>query len=53
MSPDFLTGWYEIPEDIFFSFPVTMGPPGYWTVVQDIELSDENKLKLLDIVAVS
>ncbi|CAL1539603.1 unnamed protein product [Lymnaea stagnalis] len=36
-------GWYGVPPDIFFSFPVTMDPKGYWHVVQDIFLTSETK----------
>ncbi|XP_063424072.1 putative malate dehydrogenase 1B [Mytilus trossulus] len=36
-------GWYNIPDGIVFSFPVTMVSKGYWNVVQDIELSEEMK----------
>ena len=41
-----VSGWYDIPEDIVFSFPVTLDPKGYWNVVQDITLNDETKAKL-------
>lgn len=36
-------GWYNIPDGMVFSFPVTMVSKGYWNVVQDIELSEEMK----------
>jgi malate/lactate dehydrogenase len=38
-----LIGWYDIPDGVVFSFPVTMHPKGYWNVVQDIELTEEMK----------
>ncbi|XP_041372017.1 putative malate dehydrogenase 1B [Gigantopelta aegis] len=42
----FSEGWYDVPEDLVFSFPVTLDPKGYWNVVQDITLTDETKAKL-------
>ncbi|KAH9488070.1 putative malate dehydrogenase 1B [Bulinus truncatus] len=36
-------GWYGVPEGVFFSFPVTMDPKGYWHVVQDVFLTLETK----------
>ncbi|KAK6970038.1 malate dehydrogenase 1B [Biomphalaria glabrata] len=39
-------GWYGVPEGIFFSFPVTMDPKGYWHVVQDVFLTPETKLNI-------
>ncbi|XP_005110664.2 putative malate dehydrogenase 1B, partial [Aplysia californica] len=36
-------GWYGVPRGLFFSFPVTMDPKGYWHVVQDSELTPEVK----------
>ncbi|XP_013405510.1 putative malate dehydrogenase 1B [Lingula anatina] len=43
-------GWYGVPEGLVFSFPTTMSPKGYWSVIQDIELSDETKDKIQTIV---
>ena len=40
------TGWYDVPEGIFFSFPVTFNPPGYWSVVQDIDLTDNARSQI-------
>ncbi|WAR04204.1 MDH1B-like protein [Mya arenaria] len=37
-------GWYGVPQDLVFSFPVTMHPKGYWIVVQDIDVSEEKEL---------
>ncbi|KAK0067610.1 malate dehydrogenase 1B [Biomphalaria pfeifferi] len=39
-------GWYGVPEGMFFSFPVTMDPKGYWHVVQDVFLTPETKLNI-------
>lgn len=36
-------GWYGVPKDIVYSFPVTFHPKGYWNVVQDIDLHEEAK----------
>ena len=36
-------GWYGIPKDLVYSFPVTFHPKGYWNVIQDMELNDANK----------
>ena len=35
-----------------FSVPVTFALKGYWSVVQDIELTDESKEKLQGIIQV-
>ncbi|XP_046381938.2 putative malate dehydrogenase 1B isoform X2 [Haliotis rufescens] len=43
-------GWYGVPEGLVFSYPVTMQPKGYFTVVQDIDLSEDSKKKLEDVV---
>jgi malate/lactate dehydrogenase len=42
-----------VPEGFVFSYPVTLSPRGYWTVVQDIELTEQTKEKLQDAVKVS
>ena len=39
-------GWYGVPKDLVFSFPVTFHPKGYWNVVQDIEVPDVTKARL-------
>lgn len=36
-----------------FSYPVVLSPSGYWTVVQDIELTEEGKEKLQEAIKVS
>ena len=46
------TGWYDVPEGMVFSFPVTFSPKGYWIVVQDIDLAEEEKQKIQNIVKV-
>ena len=46
-------GWYGIPKDLVYSFPVTFHPKGYWNVIQDIELSDANKAVLQKTIEVS
>ncbi|ESO90176.1 hypothetical protein LOTGIDRAFT_123956 [Lottia gigantea] len=46
-------GWYDVPEGLVFSFPITMHPKGYWNVVQDIEVPTDVKAILLEIVSVS
>ncbi|KAK7092588.1 putative malate dehydrogenase 1B [Littorina saxatilis] len=43
-------GWYDVPEGLVFSYPVTMSPKGYWVVVQDMELTDETKQKLQECI---
>jgi len=43
-------GWYGVPEGFVFSYPVTMSPSGYWTVVQDMNLTEDMKVKLLETV---
>ncbi|KAH3699556.1 putative malate dehydrogenase 1B [Dreissena polymorpha] len=43
-------GWYGVPQDLVFSFPVTFHPKGNWNVVQDIELFAEVNAKLLEAV---
>ena len=45
-------GWYGIPNDLVFSFPVTFHPKGYWNVVQDIDLSEGMKAKIFETVKV-
>ena len=45
-------GWYGVPKDIVFSYPVTFHPKGYWCVVQDIDLSEEVKGKILETIKV-
>lgn len=45
-------GWYGIPKDMVFSFPVTFHPKGYWNVVQDIDLSEEVMAKIHETVKV-
>ncbi|KAL8616452.1 hypothetical protein ACOMHN_041055 [Nucella lapillus] len=44
-------GWYDVPEGLVFSYPVTLSPKGYWTVVQDIELTEESKEKIKETIA--
>ncbi|XP_076455865.1 putative malate dehydrogenase 1B [Babylonia areolata] len=44
-------GWYNVPEDLVFSFPVTLSPKGYWIVVQDIEMPEDSKHRLEESVA--
>ena len=46
------TGWYGVPDGLFFSFPVTMDPKGYWHVVQDSELTPEVKEGIVKAVEV-
>lgn len=43
-------GLYGIPEGMVFSLPVSFSLPGYWSVVQDKSLTDENKEKLGNII---
>jgi len=45
-------GWYGVPNDLVFSYPVTFHPKGYWNVVQDIDLNEEVKAKVLETVKV-
>ncbi|XP_074652629.1 putative malate dehydrogenase 1B isoform X2 [Tubulanus polymorphus] len=44
-------GWYEVPENTVCSMPVTFFPPGYWAVVEDINMSDESMQKVKDCVS--
>jgi len=46
-------GWYGVPQDLVFSFPVTFHPKGYWTVVQDIDLSEETKTGIAEAIKVT
>ncbi|XP_053408985.1 putative malate dehydrogenase 1B isoform X2 [Mercenaria mercenaria] len=43
-------GWYGVPKGMVFSYPVTFHPKGYWCVVQDIDLSEEVKGKILETI---
>lgn len=36
-------GWYDIPDGMVYSFPVTIHPKGDWNVVQDLNLTEEMK----------
>lgn len=45
-------GWYGVPKEMVFSFPVTFHPKGYWNVVQDVDLSEEVKAKVLETIKV-
>ncbi|XP_062610407.1 putative malate dehydrogenase 1B [Saccostrea cucullata] len=39
-------GWYDVPEGLPCSFPVTISPEGSWSVVQDLEQTDAIKEKI-------
>ena len=41
-------GWYDLPQEIFFSFPVKFGQ-GSWKIVDNIPLDDSLKAQLLAI----
>lgn len=43
-------GWYGVPKEIVFSYPVTFHPKGYWNVVQDIDVSEEVKAKIHETI---
>ncbi|XP_060573511.1 putative malate dehydrogenase 1B [Ruditapes philippinarum] len=45
-------GWYGVPKGLVFSYPVTFHPKGYWCVVQDIDLSEEVKGRILETIKV-
>lgn len=45
-------GWYGVPKEMVYSFPVTFHPKGYWNVVQDVDLSEEVKAKVLETIKV-
>ena len=45
-------GWYGVPKDLVYSFPVTFHPKGYWNVIQDMELSDGNKAAIQKTIEV-
>ena len=46
-------GWYGVPKDLVYSFPVTFHPKGYWNVVQDVDLSDASKASIQTTIEVS
>ncbi|KAL4229100.1 putative malate dehydrogenase 1B [Mactra antiquata] len=43
-------GWYGVPKEMVFSYPVTFDPKGYWCVVQDIDVTEEVKVKLHETI---
>nr|KAG5695053.1 hypothetical protein BaRGS_032546 [Batillaria attramentaria] len=43
-------GLYGVPEGLVFSYPVTLSPSGYWTVVQDMNLTPETFEKLKETI---
>lgn len=43
-------GWYDVEEGFVFSFPVTFSD-GKWSVVDNVEMSDELKEKMKDLFA--
>ena len=47
------SGWYDVPEGLVFSYPVMMSTKGYWTVMQDMDLTNETKKKLQEAIKVS
>ncbi|KAJ8036227.1 putative malate dehydrogenase 1B [Holothuria leucospilota] len=44
-----LLGWYQVPEGLFFSFPVRF-QKGSWRLVQDLNVTDELREELSKIV---
>lgn len=46
-------GWYGVPKELVFSYPVTFHPKGYWSVVQDIDLDEAVKTKVLETIKVT
>jgi malate/lactate dehydrogenase len=45
-------GDYGIPEGLVCSVPVRFHSPGYWALVQDLQMSDEEKEKIKGCVEV-
>ena len=48
----YIVGWYDVPEGLVCSFPVTINPKGSWSVVQDINQTNEVKEKIKEAVKV-
>ena len=48
----YFSGQYGIPEGVVFSFPVTVTSSGEFKIVEDIEMSDDIKAKIQEIVKV-
>ncbi|PAA79173.1 hypothetical protein BOX15_Mlig027269g2 [Macrostomum lignano] len=42
-------GWYGIPPGRVFSFPVRFQPKGAWSVVEDVDLSEESVQRLAQL----
>ncbi|XP_076437373.1 putative malate dehydrogenase 1B [Babylonia areolata] len=41
-------GWYKVPEGLVFSYPVDMTLRGQWTVVEDMQLTIQEEIELMD-----
>ena len=49
----YFKGWYGIPEGMVFNVPAKILPTGEYTVIQDLEISDESAAKIKESVEVS
>ena len=48
----YFKGWYGISEGMVFNVPAKILPTGEYTVIQDLEISDESAAKIKESVEV-